>query len=124
MYLLLLPARRLGVGLSSFLRQTSDLRPELFRLLNFWRIDNEEWYKNEYSNFKFITLKKWNKSLKTIKWDVFKRLKECKPDIVLVYSTINDSSYYPSDFDSVENEGTLYSIVRAKATKSDIGVNL
>jgi len=46
---------------------------------------NEEWYKNEYSNFKFITLKKWNKSLKTIKWDVFKRLKECKPDIVLVY---------------------------------------
>ena len=46
---------------------------------------NDEWYKNKYSNFKFITLKKWDKSLKTIKWDVFKYLKETNPDIVLAY---------------------------------------
>ncbi|MCI8547851.1 MAG: glycosyltransferase family 4 protein [Bacilli bacterium] len=46
---------------------------------------NDEWYDNKSNCFEFITLKKWDKGLKKIKWDVFKHLKEFKPDIVIAY---------------------------------------
>ena len=46
---------------------------------------NSEWYNNQYKNFKCITLKNWNKSLKRIKFDVFSYMKEFNPDIVIAY---------------------------------------
>lgn len=46
---------------------------------------DEKWYIDQYSNFKSVKLKKWDKGLKTIKFDVFKYLKEFKPDIVIAY---------------------------------------
>lgn len=45
------------------------------------------------------------------------------PDITLVYSTINDSDFYPLDFDFGENDNKLYSVVRSLATKSDYGLD-
>ena len=46
---------------------------------------NAEWYKNSYNHFKSIRLKKWKKSLKRIKFDTFKYLKQFNPDIVIAY---------------------------------------
>lgn len=46
---------------------------------------NDDWYKNNFNNFKSIVLKKSNKSLNKIKWDFFKELKNPKYDIVIFY---------------------------------------
>lgn len=46
---------------------------------------NKEWYDNQCSNFKYVMLKNWEKSLKTIKFDTFRYLNEFKPDIVIAY---------------------------------------
>ena len=45
---------------------------------------NNDWYKNNFKNFKPIILKNSNKSLKKIKWDFIKELNK-KYDVVIFY---------------------------------------
>lgn len=46
---------------------------------------NDKWYDESSANFRLVELKKWNASVDTTKFDVIKRIREIKPDVVIAY---------------------------------------
>ena len=46
---------------------------------------DEKWYDESSANFHIVELKKWDASIKSVKTDVIKHIRNISPDIVIAY---------------------------------------
>ena len=53
---------------------------------------DEKWYDASDANFHLVKLKKWESSLKTIKFDVIKHIRNIRPDVVIAYEYHTNTS--------------------------------
>ena len=53
---------------------------------------NKRWYDKSSANFQLIELEKWDKSIKTIKLEVIKHIRNINPDVVIAYEYHTNTS--------------------------------
>lgn len=71
------------VGLFNELGKHNDITVSFEQEKDIARAD--AWYQDTFETFTTIPLKKWNRDLKILKWEIVKIVRDVRPDIVFIY---------------------------------------